>query len=71
VLAITATVALRLCIGIVRGWRAWQASPPDGSWLAESGLAGSMAAGAFVVGYYFVFWAGLWIRIRAHSHRRR
>lgn len=66
VLVITVVVALRLCFGVVRTWRAWQASQPDVSWLAESGLAGSMAAGAVVLGYYLAFWSGLWIRFRRH-----
>ena len=69
VLAITVAVALRLCLGIVRMCKAWQMSPPDGSWLAESGLAGSMAAGAVVLGYYLAFWAGLWLRVRRHRRK--
>ncbi|HEX8313081.1 MAG TPA: hypothetical protein VF614_17280 [Chthoniobacteraceae bacterium] len=66
VLIITVTVAVRLCWGVARAWNAWQMSDPNGSWLAESGLHGSMGAGAVVLGYYFAFWAGLWLRVRRH-----
>jgi hypothetical protein len=71
VLAITVGVALRLCFGFWRAWHAWHASPGEHSWLAESGLAGSMAAGAVVIGYYFAFWLGLSRRIRGHRQRLR
>ena len=60
VLAITVGVAARLCFGFWRAWHAWQTTPAEGSWLAESGVAGSMATGAVVLGYYLGFWAGVW-----------
>ncbi len=66
VLSIVLAVALRLCFGLWRGWRAWHASPHDESWLAASGFAGSMSAGALVLGYYLAFWIGVWIRVRNH-----
>ena len=46
VLSITVVVAARVCFGFWRAWHAWQITPDKESWLAASGLAGSMAAGA-------------------------
>jgi hypothetical protein len=63
VLAITLTVTARLLYGFWRGWHAWQATPSDMSWLAAAGAAGSLAAGALVLGYYFAYWVG--VRARA------
>lgn len=65
VLSITLLVAARLAFGIWRAWHAWKWTPEGESWLAASGLAGSMAVGAVVIGYYFTFWIGVWIRTRA------
>ena len=66
VLSITVVVAVRVCFGFWRAWHAWHTTPGDQSWLAASGLAGSMAAGAVVLGYYLTFWAGIWMRLRRH-----
>ena len=68
VFSITLAVTLRLCFGVIRAWRLWRATPEGGSWIAEAGLAGSMAAGAVALGYYLIFWAGVWIL--AKKHRR-
>ena len=68
VFSITLAVTLRLCFGVIRAWRLWRATPEGGSWVAEAGLAGSMAAGAVALGYYLIFWAGVWIL--AKKHRR-
>ncbi len=65
VLTITLVVLARLVYGVYRGWRAWGASA-DASWLAEAGAAGSMAAGAVVIGYYLVYWWGVRRKIRRH-----
>ncbi|HVR42131.1 MAG TPA: DUF1453 domain-containing protein [Thermoanaerobaculia bacterium] len=62
VLSITLVVLARLLYGFWRGWSAWQAGG-EGNWLAEAGAAGSMGAGAVVIGYYLVYWAGLRLRI--------
>lgn len=64
VLAITVGVFLRLSFGLWRAWKTWHASAGDQSWLAESGLAGSMATGAVVLGYYLMFWLGVWVHAR-------
>jgi hypothetical protein len=66
VLAITLVVTARMGYGIWRGLHAWQTTPADASWLAASGAAGSLAAGAIVLGYYFAFWIGLWLRQKRH-----
>jgi hypothetical protein len=66
VLAITLVVTARLLYGFWRGWQTWRASPDDTSWLAASGVAGSMAAGAIVLGYYLVYWMGVRRRLRQH-----
>jgi hypothetical protein len=65
VLTITLVVLARLAYGVYRGWRAWGAAT-DSSWLAEAGAAGSMAAGAVVIGYYLVYWAGVRRKVRRH-----
>lgn len=64
VLAITVGISLRLAFGFWRVWETWHASAGSHSWLAESGLAGSMAAGAVVIGHYLTFWFGIWLRVR-------
>jgi hypothetical protein len=64
VLAITVGVSLRLAFGFWRVWEAWHASDAGHSWVAESGVAGSMGAGAVVLGYYFTYWLGIWWRVR-------
>jgi hypothetical protein len=67
VLSITLVVLARLLHGLYRGWRAW-GTTSDTSWLAEAGAAGSMGAGAVVIGYYLVYWLGVRRRI---SRQRR
>ena len=67
VLAITLTVTCRLLYGFWRGWETWRAGMNDTSWLAASGAAGSLAAGAIVLGYYLIYWAGIRRRLRAHN----
>lgn len=71
VLSITLVVAVRLGFGFWRAWQAWRFTPDERSWLAESGLAGSMAVGALVVGYYFIFWTGVWRHVKRHQDLRR
>jgi hypothetical protein len=69
ILALTVGVALRICFGFWRAWHVWHTTPGVHSWLAEAGVAGSMAAGAVVLGYYLAYWFGIWARVA--SHRRR
>jgi hypothetical protein len=63
VLAITLLVTARIAYGFWRGWQAWQAADHGTSWTAAIGIPGSLAAGAVVIGYYLVYWAG--VRSRA------
>lgn len=62
VLAVTVLVVARLGYGVWRGWHAWGVAA-DQSWLAEAGVAGSLAAGAVVIGYGLAFWTGVRWRI--------
>jgi hypothetical protein len=69
VLAILLVVTARLAYGVWRAWHAWHTTPAEDSWLVASGAAGSLAAGALVVGYYLTYWAGVWRRFRRHQRR--
>lgn len=64
VLLVTLAVVTRLLYGLWRIWHAWRAAPSDGSWLASAGVAGSMAVGAAVVGYYLAYFAGVRWKLR-------
>ena len=64
VLGITLVVTARLMYGCWRGVDAWRAGVEGGSWFGASGVAGSMAAGAVVLGYYLAYWAGVRRRLR-------
>jgi hypothetical protein len=66
VLAVMLVVASRMVYGLWRAWHAWRATPDASSWLAASGAAGSLAAGAVVLGYYLAYHAGVWRRLRRH-----
>jgi hypothetical protein len=66
VLTLTLAVTARLAFGFWRAWNAWQSTPSGESWLAASGLGGSMSVGAVVLGYYFTFWFGVWLRFKRH-----
>jgi hypothetical protein len=68
VLTITLVVTLRVMYGFWRGWQAWRYTMDGTSWLAASGVAGSLAAGAVVLGYYLTYWFG--VRRRFVRHRR-
>jgi hypothetical protein len=67
VLSLMLVVAARLLYGIWRAWTAWRITPEDASWIAASGAAGSLGAGAVVLGYYLVYWTG--VRRRGIRHR--
>ena len=68
VLAITLVVTARVSYGFWRGWEAWRASVESMAWVAASGIAGSMSAGAVVLGYYLIFWMGVRRRVRRYQH---
>ena len=65
ILMITLLVTARLFYGLWRGWHNWRAAAGGDSWLAQSGAEGSLAAGAVVLGYYVIYWAGVRRRLRA------
>lgn len=69
VLAITLLVTSRVLYGFWRSWHAWRSALDGTDWLAASGVAGSLAAGAVVLGYYLVYWAGVRRRLRRHQAR--
>ena len=64
VLAITLVVAARVFYGFYRSYEAWQATLDRMTWVAASGVATSMSAGAIVLGYYLVYWIGVRRRLR-------
>ena len=66
-LSITLAVVLRLCFSVLRMWQLRHETPEGGSWVAQAGLGGSMAAGAAVLGYYLIFWTGVWILSKKHG----
>jgi hypothetical protein len=67
VLAITLLVTARVLYGFWRGWEAWRTGLESAAWVTASGIAGSMSAGAVVLGYYLIFWAGVRRRVRRHE----
>ena len=69
VLAVTLVFTARVLYGFWRGWHAWRAAPGEGAWLAAFGIAGSLAAGALVLGYYFAYWLGVRGRLRRQAPR--
>lgn len=64
ILLITLAVMTRLLYGLWRIWHAWRTAGPDTSWVASAGVAGSMAVGAVVLGYYLTYSAGVRWRLR-------
>jgi hypothetical protein len=69
VLAVTLVVTARILYGFWRGWATWRAGVDEGSWFVAAGVAGSMAAGAVVLGYYLAYWIGVRRQIRRHAAR--
>ena len=64
ILVLTLAVTARLLYGVWRMWESWRRGLAGQSWFVEAGVAGSLAAGAVVVGYYLTFWIGLRRRVR-------
>lgn len=67
VLGITLVVTARVMYGFWRGWESWRSGLDGGSWLVAAGVAGSLAAGAVVLGYYLTYWIGVRRRITRHT----
>ena len=59
VLALMVVITSRLLYGFWRAWTAWRSAGPGTGWLAEAGVAGSLAAGALILGYTLVYWIGV------------
>jgi hypothetical protein len=66
IVSLTLIVMARLFYGLWRAWNAWQTTTDTASWIAQSGAAGSMAAGGVIIGYYVVYWMGLRRRFAWH-----
>jgi hypothetical protein len=64
VLGITLVVTVRLLYSLARAWHSWRLEGADTTWLAAAGVAGSLAAGAVVLGYYLVYWFGIRWKLR-------
>jgi hypothetical protein len=64
VLGVTLIITARVLYGFWRSWQAWNAGLGHTSEVVLSGVAGSMAAGAVVLGYYLVYWVGVRHRLR-------
>ena len=67
VLGVMLVVAARLGYGLWIGWQRWRAGLEGESWFVAAGVAGSMAAGAVVIGYYLIYWTGVRRRFRRHG----
>ena len=67
ILIITLAVSARLLYGIWRIWHGWHTSRSDNSWLTSVGIAGSLALGALMLGYYVAYSAGVWWRLRQRA----
>ena len=64
VLGITLLVTARVLYGFWRMREAWDAAAETMTMAAASGAATSMSAGALVLGYYAVYWAGVRGKLR-------
>jgi hypothetical protein len=62
VLALTLLVASRMVYSVWRAWYVWHARPDQVAWIQAVGIPGSMAAGGLLMGYYLVYWVGVWRR---------
>ncbi len=67
VLLVTLVVTARVAYGFWRSWQAWQSGIGATSWLVASGAAGSLAAGAIVLGYYLTYWAGVRRKVKQYK----
>jgi hypothetical protein len=69
VLVVTMVVSARVLYGFWRGWMTVQSAAGAGSFIDGFGIAGSLGAGATVLGYYLGYGIGLRLRIRRWQHR--
>jgi hypothetical protein len=64
ILIITLAVTARLLYGVWRIFHGWRTSGSDTSWLETAGIAGSLALGAIMLGYYVTYSAGVRWRLK-------
>jgi hypothetical protein len=64
ILIITLAVAARLLYGLWRLFPGWRTSGSDPWWLERAGIAGSLALGAILLGYYVTYAAGVRWRLK-------
>lgn len=69
VLTVTLVVTARIAYGLWHAVHAWRTGIANETWWGVSGIAGSMAAGAVVLGYYLAYWLGVRRRYRRHLAR--
>lgn len=69
VLLVTLIVTARILFGFWRAWLAWDAGLDRPAWFVGGEVAGTMAAGAVVLGYYLAFWLGVRYRLKRHQRR--
>jgi hypothetical protein len=69
VLAITLVVTARVLWGFWRGWITFQSGAGNDSLLTAFGVAGSLGAGAIVLGYYLAYAIGLRRRVSRWQKR--
>ena len=67
VLALMLVVTARLLYGFWRAWSAWGSTVLGTERLAEAGVAGSLAAGALILGYTLTYWLGIRRRLLRHA----
>jgi hypothetical protein len=70
VLLVTLLVTARILFGFWRAWHAWESGMDRPAWFVGAEAAGTMAAGAVVLGYYLAFWFGVRSRLKRHFIRR-
>jgi len=66
VLALMLLVTGRILFGLWRAWHAWHHATGE-AWTRSFGVAGSLAVGAVVLGYYLSYWMGIRRRLRIHA----
>ena len=64
ILLLTLAVAARLLYGLWRIFHGWRTSGSDPLWLERAGIAGSLALGAILLGYYLAYAAGVRWRLK-------
>ncbi len=70
ILGLTIVVTARILYGFWRAWASWRAGLSGGSWFVDAGVAGALAAGAVVLGYYLTYWVGVRRQLRRHAARQ-